>query len=105
MIWIAYAGLCVVGIGCLILMVGLFEYPRIKQNLTEELTDSECGILSQEKCEEAKKIGMEYLLQRQDDNYRTLTIGSIGICSGMALFAADYTRPSWFRRISTEPAR
>lgn len=108
MIWLAYAGLCIVGIGCFVLMIALMEYPGIEQNFAEELAQLEqCRSLSGSEAEDCNKyttVALTYLSGRQADNYRTLVLGAIGIGSGMALFITCSARPSWFSHISAETA-
>lgn len=106
--WLAYAGLCIIGIGCLVLMVALIEHQDYREDVAENLANSEfCSRFSgseADECHKAEEIGLAYLSERQADIYRTLALGSIGVGSGMALFLTSYLRPSWFSRIFAKTA-
>jgi len=106
MIWLAYAGMCIVGIGCFVLMIALMEYEDVRKDLAEELAGLDrCGNLLPAECKEASDKGIAYASERVADNYRTITIGFITIGSGIALFVIAFVRPSWFSRISVEASK
>lgn len=106
--WLAYAGLCIVGIGCFVLMVALIEYQDYREDLAENMANSDfCeGFSGNEavECTKGMAISLSYLADRQNDIYRTLALAAIGVGSGMVLFITSYLRPSWFSHSFPKPA-
>ncbi|MGI0015186.1 MAG: hypothetical protein ACREBU_17365 [Nitrososphaera sp.] len=88
------------------MMVGLIEYNDRKRDLDEELLSLEfCStspVSQQDSCNKNTAIGLAYASDRVAESYRTITLGSITVASGIALFLTSYLRPSWFRRIAVE---
>jgi hypothetical protein len=106
MLWITYAGFCLVGIGCFALMTGIVDYNDRKSDLDENLFNVEfCSTLSgsqQDSCSKNAAVGLAYTSEKVNESYRSITFSSIIVASGMALFLTSYVRPSWFKRIARE---
>lgn len=111
MIWSEYAGLLIVGIGCLVLMVGLIEYLDHLRNVAENFSygwPESCKSLSsynEDNCRPGMLRALIFLSHVQADIFRIIILGAIVIGSGMALFIISHKRPAWFRRISAETAK
>jgi hypothetical protein len=90
-------------------MVALLQYQDYAEDVAENLANSDfCRSLSGDEadmCDNARAIGLAYLSERQDDIYQTLTLGAIGVGSGIALFLISYLRPSWFSHIFVKTAK
>jgi hypothetical protein len=110
MIWLAYAGIIVVGIGHLLLMIGLIAYLDHVRDVAENFRfrDESCYSFStytEEKCGRFMLQALRFLEARQAAIYPIIIWGAIAIGSGMVLFIISYLRPAWFRRISSNTAK
>lgn len=99
MIWLAYAGIIVAGIGHILLMIGLIAYLDHVRDVAENFRfrDESCYSFStytEEKCGTSMRMALRFLEARLASIYQIIIWGAIAIGSGIALFIMSHLRPA-----------